>query len=125
MTDTTTKGPTPEAYQAACDALWVHRDRADALTAGLEAIRAWRHMQPHAAGPEFGPLDAVLDSLALDGDDPVRQIARPTTLPEAIAAYRGAMTARRRALAAARLVWDQIEAAAMREIDRHLPHGKG
>lgn len=52
-------------------------------------------------------------------------IGEPTSLPEAVTAYREVMHARRRSLAAARLVWDQIEAAAIRGIDRNMPHGRG
>lgn len=128
MNDTTTtaaKGPTQDAYDAACAALWAHRDRADTQGAALDAIRAWRHLQPHTAAPtEFAGLDAILDSLSLDDEVPLRQINRPTTLPEAVAAYRDVLNARARALNATRLVWDRIEAAAIREIDRHMPHNR-
>jgi hypothetical protein len=121
--DTTTShhGPTPEAYEAACTALWAHRDRADALSAALASIRAWRHLLPHRDVAELGPLDAILDSIALDSDVPLRRIARPTNLPEAVAAHRAVMDARRQAIAATRLVWDQIEAAAIRDINRYMP----
>lgn len=128
MTENTTtapKGPTQDAYNAACTALWAHRDRADRLAAALADIRAWRHLQPHTSGPEFGPLDAILDAVTVDEAAALPVIAEPTSLPEAVTAHREVMNARRRSLAAARLVWDQIEAAAIRGIDRHMPHGRG
>lgn len=123
--NTTTKGPTPEAFQTAYKALWAQRDRADRLAAVLDDIRAWRHLQPHTAGPEFGPLDAILDAVSVDEAAALPVIAEPTSLQEAVTAYREVMNARRRHLAASRLVWDQIEAAAIRQIDRRLQHGKG
>ncbi|MFD3714290.1 hypothetical protein [Streptomyces sp. NPDC058677] len=120
---TTSKSPTPEAYQAACDALWAHRDRANALEAGLDAIRAWRHTMRPVHPTEFAGLDAILDALVGDVASPARRLQQPTSLQEAVAAYRDVMRERRTALAATRVVWDQIEAAAIREIDRQMPHG--
>lgn len=46
---------------------------------------------------------------------------RPRTLAAAGSRYREVIEARARALAAFHLEWDAIEAAAIREIDRHLP----
>lgn len=117
------KGPTPDAYDAACRALWAHRDRADALAAALDSIRVWRHTQPHTDPAAFAGLDAVLNAAILDGAAPLLLIQRPESLPEAVTAYRQVLRARQQALAATRLVWDQVEAAAIREIDRHLPRG--
>ena len=100
MDDTTTsKSPTPDAYEAACAALWAHRDRATAFEAGL---------------------DAILDALVGDVASPAQRLQQPTNLQEAVAAYRTVMRERRKALAATGVVWDQIEAAAIREIDRHM-----
>jgi hypothetical protein len=119
---TTSKSPTPEAYQAACDALWAHRDRANAYEAGLDAIRAWRHTMRPVHPTEFAGLDAILDALVGDVASPARRLQQqPTSLPEAVTAYREVMRERRTALAATRVVWDQIEAAAIREIDRQMP----
>jgi hypothetical protein len=118
---TTSKSPTPDAYEAACAALWAHRDRATAFEAGLDAIRAWRHELPHAGAPaEFAGLDAILDALVGDVASPAQRLQQPTNLQEAVAAYRTVMRERRKALAATGVVWDQIEAAAIREIDRHM-----
>ncbi|MFG2468701.1 hypothetical protein ACGFXB_25045 [Streptomyces canus] len=119
---TTSTGPTQWSYDQACRALWAHRDNAAVLADALSNIRAWRHLQPHGAA-DFGPLDAILDALALDDTVPLLQIEQPTSLQEAVAAYRTVMGARRQAAAAARLVWDQIEAAAIREMDRHISRG--
>lgn len=119
---TTSTGPTQWAYDQACKALHAHRDRASVLADALNNIRAWRHLQPHGAA-DFAPLDAILDALALDESVPLLQIEQPASLQEAVAAYRTVMGARREAGAAARLVWDQIEAAAIREMDRHTPRG--
>lgn len=116
---TTSKSPTPDAYQAACDALWAHRDRAAALAIALDAIRTWRHQQQRGT-VDFAALDAVLDAAALGDDLPLQRLVRPASLPEAVAAHRAVMDARQRALDAARLVWDHVEAAAVRDIDRHL-----
>lgn len=127
MTENTTtapNGPTQHAYDAACAALWAHRDRAAALVAGLDAIRAWRHLQPHAAAVAFAGLDAILDDLVDGAEIPLQRLKRPTSLPEAVAAHRAVMDARRQALAATGLVWDQIEGAAVREIDRHMPRNR-
>lgn len=124
MDNTTSTSPTPEAYQAACDALWAHRDRANAYEAGLDAIRAWRHSMPTGGTGEFAGLDAILDSLAGDAASAVRRLQRPTSLQQAVTVHREVMRERRVALAAVRAVWDHIEAAAIREIDRHMPHSK-
>lgn len=124
ITTTAPKGPTQDAYNAACTALWAHRDRADRLAAALGDIRAWRHLQPHTAGPELAALDAILDAVTVDEAAALPVIAEPTSLPEAVAAHREVMDARRRSLAAARLLWDQIEHAAIRQLDRFMPHGK-
>lgn len=127
MNDTTTAptGPTQDAHNATHAALWVQRDRADRLAAALDDIRAWRRLQPHTAGPEFGPLDAILDAVSVDEAAALPVISEPTSLQEAVTAYREVMNARRRHLAASRLVWDQIEAAAIRQIDRRLQQSKG
>jgi hypothetical protein len=119
---TTSTGPTQWAYDQACRALWTHRDNAAVLANALANIRAWRHLQPHRAA-DFAPLDAILDALALDESVPLLQIEQPTSLPEAVAAYRTVMAGRQQALTATALVWDQIEAAAIREMDRHMPRG--
>lgn len=119
---TTSKSPTPDAYQAACDALWAHRDRAAAQAIALDAIRTWRHTLTHTAAVDCSALDAVLDAAALGDDVPLKRIVPPASLSEAVVAHRAVMEARRQAIAAVRLVWDGIEAAAIREIDRHLPH---
>lgn len=121
---TTTKSPTPEAYEAACAALWAHRDRANALEAGLDAIRAWRHTLPAGNTAEFAGLDAILDALVDGVAAPLQRLKPPTSLQEAVAAHRAVMRERGTALAATRVVWDQIEAAAVREIDRHMPHNR-
>lgn len=123
-TTTAPTGPTQDAYNAACAALWAHRDRADRLAAALDEIRAWRHLQAHTAGPELTPLDAILDAVSVDEAAALPVISEPTSLQEAVTAYREVMNARRRTLAASRLVWDQIEQSAIRMIDRHMPHGK-
>ncbi|MDV6290298.1 hypothetical protein R2F25_30275 [Streptomyces sp. UP1A-1] len=120
--DSTTRNPIAGMYQAALDALRSHPNYADAMAAALDAVRAWRHQQPHTAAVDFAPLDAVLDAAALSADVPLPQHERPASLSEAVVAHRAVMEARRQALAAVRLVWDGIEAAAIREIDRHLPH---
>lgn len=116
----TSNSPSPEAYQAVYDALWAHRDRAAAQAIALDAIRAWRHAVPRTASVDFSALDAALDAAALGDDVPLQRIVPPANLPEAVTAHRTVMDARRQALAAARLVWDSIEAAAIRDIDRHL-----
>ncbi|MFI9600356.1 hypothetical protein ACIHCX_10825 [Streptomyces sp. NPDC052043] len=108
---TALKGPTPDAYEAACAALWAHRDRADALAAAFDSIRAWRHLQPHGDAVDFAPLDAILDAAAVGGDVPLQQLKRPATAAEAAEAHRVLMNARAQAFEAQRLVWDQIEAA--------------
>lgn len=118
------KGPTPEAYQAACDALWAHRDRANAYEAGLDAIRAWRHQLPHTAAAEFAGLDAILDALVGSASPPLHVVRKPASLQEAVGAHRAVMRERRTALAATRAVWDSIEAAAIRDIDRHMSDGQ-
>lgn len=119
------KSPTPEAYQAACDALWVHRDRANAYEAGLDAIRAWRHKLPHtAAAAEFAGLDTILDALVGSASTPLHVLRKPASLQEAVGAHRAVMRERNAALAATRAVWDSIEAAAMRHIDRHMSGGQ-
>ncbi|WP_229869836.1 hypothetical protein [Streptomyces flaveolus] len=120
--NTTARNPIAGMYQAALDALRAHPNYADAMAAALDAIRAWRHLQPHTAAADFASLDAVLDAAALSADVPLPRYERPASLPEAVAAHRAVMDARRQALAATRLVWDGIEAAAIRDIDRHL-HG--
>jgi hypothetical protein len=118
---TTPTSPTLDAYQRACDALWAHRDRAAVQAMALDAIRTWRHQQQRGA-VDFAPLDAVLDAAALGDDVPLQRLNRPASLPEAVAAHRTVMDARQHALEAVRMVWDHVEAAAVREIDRHLPH---
>ncbi|MCX5562747.1 hypothetical protein [Streptomyces sp. NBC_00038] len=113
-------GPTQEAYDAACAALWAHRDRANALEAALDAIRVWRHGVPTIHPAEFAGLDAVLDA-AVDGvATPLQRLRPPSSLQEAVAAHRAVMRERNTSLAATRVVWDQIEAAALRDIDRHM-----
>ncbi|CAL9593512.1 hypothetical protein SUDANB1_05273 [Streptomyces sp. enrichment culture] len=104
--------------------LQAHRDRVAALADALNSIRAWRHTLPHTAAVHFAPLDAILDALALD-ESGLLQIEQPASLQEAVTAYRTVLTARRQALAATGLVWDRIEAAAIREIDRHMPRPTG
>lgn len=96
---------------------WAQHDRANALAAALDAVRMWRMTQP--AGPEFGPLDAVLDAVAVGDDVPLLRL-QATTLPEAVAGHRAVLDARKRAFDALALVWDQVEAASMRAIDEHL-----
>lgn len=117
-------GPTQWAYDQACKALHAHRERAAALADALDSIRAWRHTQPHTDAVRFAPLDAILDALALDGDA-LLQIEQPASLQEAVTAYRTVLDARRRAIEATGLVWDQIEASAIREIDRHMQRSTG
>jgi hypothetical protein len=114
-------GPTQWAYEQACAALHRHRERADLLSHSIGTILAWRHLQPHPDAVHLAPLDAVLDSLSLDVAYGRHDRTQPSTLAEAVAAHREVMNARARALDAVRLAWDQIEAAAMREIDRHMP----
>lgn len=117
----TPTGPTQWAYDQACAALHAHRDRADMLTTALGAILAWRHLQPHPDAVHMAPLDAVLDTLSLDVAYGRHARMQPLTLADAVAAHREVMNARARSLDAMRLAWDQIEAAAMREIDQHMP----
>ena len=107
---------TPVAFQAALDVLRAHPNQADALAAALDAIRAWRHLQPHTAAVEFAPLDAVLDAAALGSDVLPLPTSRPTSLQEAVETHREVIAARARAFEALRLVWDRIEAASIRAI---------
>lgn len=119
----TPSGPTQWAYEQACNALHRHRDRADMLTHTIGAILAWRHLQPHPEAMHLAPLDAILDALSLDVAYARHDQMQPATLPEAVAAHREVMNARARSLEALRLAWDQIEAAAIRDIDRQMPEG--
>ncbi|MCX4615731.1 hypothetical protein [Streptomyces mirabilis] len=121
---TSLNGPTREAYDAACAALWAHRDRANVYEAALDAIRAWRHVVPSGNASEFAGLDAILDALVDGVEAPLQRLQQPANLQEAVAAHRAVMRERGTALAATRVVWDQIEAAAVREIDRHMPHNR-
>lgn len=111
----------PVSYQTALDVLLAHPNQADALAAALDAIRAWRHTLPHSAAVDLAPLDAILDAAILVDDVPLRAADRPTSLQTAVAAHRSVIEARREALAAAQLVWDRIEAASIRAIDRYMP----
>lgn len=121
---TSLNAPTQDAYDAACAALWAHRDRANALEAALDAIRAWRHATPTVHPAEFAGLDAILDAVVGGVEAPLQRLQQPTSLREAVAAHRTVMRERGTALAATRVVWDQIEAASMREIDRQMT-GRG
>ncbi|MEV5911091.1 hypothetical protein AB0M00_19585 [Streptomyces chartreusis] len=112
-------------YETALDVLTAHPHEADAFAAALDAIRAWRHLQPHSAAVDLAPLDAILDAAAVADDVPLRPGDRPTSLPEACAAHRVVIDARRAALNATQLVWDRIEAASIRAIDRHMPDPEG
>ncbi|MCT9145374.1 hypothetical protein [Streptomyces violarus] len=113
--------PTPQqnrtVHHTANAALWAQHDRANTLAAALDAVRAWRLTQP--GGAEFAPLDAILDAAALGDDAPLLRL-QATTPQEAVAGLRAVMQARARALDAARLVWDQVEAAQLRTIDERL-----
>ncbi|MFD5838200.1 hypothetical protein ACFWHV_32325 [Streptomyces collinus] len=117
-----TSTPTPQqnrtVHHTANAALWAQHDRANTLAAALDAVRAWRHAQPNG-GAEFAPLDAILDAAALGDDAPVLRL-QATTTQEAVAGLRAVMQARARALDAARLVWDQVEAAQLRTIDERM-----
>lgn len=109
-------GPTPDQVR---EELRAHRDSAAALADALNNIRAWRHTLPHTDAVQFAPLDAILDALALD-ESLLLRIEQPASLQEAVTAYRMVLDARRRAIESTGLVWDRIEAAAIREIDRHM-----
>lgn len=98
-----------------------HREHAEMLTNALGAILAWRILQPHPDAVHLAPLDAILDSVTLGLSYEQHIRPAPATLAEAVAAHREVMRARARGVESVRLTWDQIEAAAVREIDRHMP----
>ncbi|AQW55263.1 hypothetical protein ACIQPP_05435 [Streptomyces violaceusniger] len=114
-------GPTRWAYDQACEALHKHRQRAEALTVALDSVRAWRHRQPLTAATRYDELDAVLDAAAAGQIEAQLAAPEPTSLPEAVEAHHRVMSARRRALADARRIWDQIEATAIRNVARFMP----
>jgi hypothetical protein len=114
--------PIANTYAIALDALRAHPSHTDALAAALDAVRAWRHMQPHSAALDCAPLDAVLDA-ALGSGTPQQPLDRPTSLQDAVARHRAVLDARRAAFDALRMVWDQIEAAALREMNRQMSRG--
>lgn len=113
---TALNGPTRQTLTTANAATWAQHDRAVALAALVEDIRAWRHRQPHAAAVDLAPLDAILDAAALGDDAPLLRLQQPANAAEACDAHRAVMDARARAFEAHRLVWDQIEAASIRAI---------
>ena len=117
-------GPNRQTLTTANAALWAQHDRANALAALFEDIRAWRHLQPHGDATDFAPLDAILDTVALGDDAPLLRLQQPANADEACTAHRAVMDARARAFEAHRLTWDQIEAASIRAI-ANGPHGKG
>ncbi|MFI1467621.1 hypothetical protein [Streptomyces wuyuanensis] len=114
--------PNRQTLTTANAALWAEHDRANALAALFEDIRAWRHLQPHGDAADFAPLDAILDAVALGGDAPLLHL-QPADAAEACDVHRQLMEARARAFEAHRLVWDQIEAASIRAI-ANRPHGR-
>ncbi|MFM9637630.1 hypothetical protein [Streptomyces turgidiscabies] len=93
----------------------------EALRGALDAVRAWRHQQPHTGASRYLELDAILDRAALGQIERQLDQDAPTSLPEAVAAHHRIMAARRRALEDARRVWDAAEAEAIRQIARFMP----
>lgn len=114
--------PTQWAYDRACEALHRHRARADELAAGLDAVRAWRHRQPHQDAPRYVELDAILDAATVGEIEAQLAEPEPTSLPEAVKAHHRVMNERRRALDDARRSWDRAEANAIRQIARFMPN---
>lgn len=114
----TPTNPNQSAYERAL--VDAYRDRTLTLADAVNNIRTWRQTVPHTAAVQLAPLDAILDALALGDDVPLLQIEQPTSLQEAVTAYRAVLDARRTAIATTRLVWDQVEASAIREMDRHM-----
>lgn len=91
------------------------------LHAALDAIRMWRHRQPHTEARRFAELDAILDAAALGRIECALDLPEPTSLPEAVDAHHAVMNLRRRILADAGRAWDLVEANAMRQIARFMP----
>ncbi|WP_125262341.1 hypothetical protein [Streptomyces alboflavus] len=96
----------------------------DPLRTALDLVRAWRHRQPHTDAPRYLELDAILDAAALDRIEQHLAWPEPTSLPEAVTAYRGVLDARRRILADVTHAWDLVEAAAVRNIARFMPRAQ-
>ncbi|MGW7197524.1 hypothetical protein [Streptomyces chryseus] len=92
------------------------------LHAALDAIRMWRHRQPHTDARRFAELDAILDAAALGRIESSLDLSEPTSLPEAVEAHQAVMNLRRRTLADAGRAWDLVEANAMRQISRFMPN---
>lgn len=92
----------------------------DVLLVALDDVRAWRHRQPHADASRYAELDAILDAAAVGRIEKQLGQDAPASLPEAVEAHHRVMNERRRALADALRVWDQVEAAAIRRVARFL-----
>lgn len=91
------------------------------LVDALEAVREWRHRQPHHDAARYAELDAILDAAAI-GEIEARVAGdEPASLHEAVEAHHALIHTRRRAFEDARRAWDQVEHDAMRRIAQFLP----
>lgn len=94
---------------------------ADHLVAALDAVREWRHRQPHHDATRYAELDAILDRAAIGEIETRVAEDEPESLRKAVEAHHELIRTRRRAFADARRAWDQVEADAIRHIARFLP----
>lgn len=94
---------------------------ADHLIAALDAVREWRHRQPHHDASRCAELDAILDDAAVGEIEARIAQDAPASLPEAVEAHHCLIRTRRRAFEDARRAWDEVEAGAIRRIAAFMP----